>query len=160
MNSACPPLLADVTDRVTLSLTIRPVNQLGEIVPPRTKKNSPQLIPHMKHPIMVPSEAYREWERNGLRQLARDGVLKRDHLAKTWVYLGGQITVPVNCRALIYRDRLVGDAVGFYQAIGDFLEVAGIVQNDRLIQSWDGTRLLKDAARPRIELVLEEVRYV
>ena len=42
-------------------------------------------------------------------------------------------------------------------ALADALEEAGIVENDRLIVSWDGSRLLKDAATPRIEVMLEAV---
>jgi hypothetical protein len=63
----------------------------------------------------------------------------------------------VNCRAIFYRDAERGDAVGYYQALADALEEAGIVKNDRLIVSWDGSRLSKDAANPRIEVVLEGV---
>jgi len=65
------------------------------------------------------------------------------------------ITDEVNCRALFYRDALRGDAVGYYQALADALEEAGIVKNDRLIVSWDGSRLLKDADIPRIEVTLD-----
>lgn len=67
------------------------------------------------------------------------------------------VTAPVNCAALIYREALTGDAVGYYQALADALEEAGIVENDRLIVSWDGSRLLKDAANPRIEVTLTAV---
>lgn len=131
------------------------------IVPPRTKKNSPQLIPHMKHPIMVPSEAYREWERAARGTMVRLGVChkSKDEDGKPCVAwsLGTAIDYPVNCQALIYRDRLVGDAVGFYQALGDFLELVGIVKNDKWIVQWDGTRLMKDAKFPRIEVVLTQI---
>lgn len=61
---------------------------------------------------------------------------------------------PINCCALFYRTALVGDAVGYYQALADLLEKAGVVVNDKWITSWDGSKLLKDAARPRVELVL------
>ena len=47
-------------------------NRAGETVPPRTKKNSPQIVPHMKYAILVPSEAFREWARGckaALRQI-------------------------------------------------------------------------------------------
>lgn len=60
----------------------------------------------------------------------------------------------LNCCALFYRDRLTGDAVGYYQALADALEEAGIVENDRLIVSWNGSQLLKDAKNPRIEVSL------
>jgi hypothetical protein len=63
----------------------------------------------------------------------------------------------VNCEARIYRDRNTGDAVGYYQAIADTLEKIGIVENDRLIVAWDGTRLLKDAENPRVEVTLSAV---
>lgn len=67
------------------------------------------------------------------------------------------IDYPINCRALIYRHAAVGDAVGYYQAVGDLLELAGAVANDRWIVSWDGSRLLKDPGRPRVEIELQEV---
>ena len=68
------------------------------------------------------------------------------------------IDFAVNCRAWIYREALRGDAVGFYQAIGDALQHYSILDDDKRIVSWDGSRLLKDAERPRVEIVLTEVR--
>lgn len=138
-----------------IEFTVLAVKKDGTIVPPRTKKNSPQLIPHMKHPILVPSEAYREWERAARGELIRQGVCQK--LPGEDVLVWQQhpaIFTPTNCRALFYRDRLVGDANGFYQGLADFLEGAGIVANDKWLVSWDGSRLLKDAARPRIEVEL------
>ena len=68
------------------------------------------------------------------------------------------IAAAVNVRAFFYRQALVGDACGFYQALGDILQDAGIIVNDKQIASWDGTRLRKDAGRPRIEVWLEAVQ--
>lgn len=90
---------------------------------------------------MLPSAEYVKWEGAALR--AVKGMLYE------------AITCPVNCRATFYRDRLSGDAVGFYQALADFLQKAAFVVNDSQIVSWDGTRLAKDAAEPRVELILE-----
>lgn len=132
----------------SFQFTIVARKRTGEIVPPRTLKNSPQLIPHMKFPILVPSEAYREWE----RAAKRDGSVSFDGDKPE-----KPIAYPVNCRAIFYRDRNVGDAVGFYQGLGDFLQLVGIVENDRYIVQWDGTRLAKDVARPRIEVELTSV---
>lgn len=144
-----------------MKLTITAIRKDGSIVSPKTKKNHAQLIPHIKRPLLVPSEAYREWERAGIRSLLGEGLIKRvpgsDDKKAYRVHGREPIDYPVNCRALIYRDALRGDAVGFYQAIGDFLQLAGIVTNDRYIVSWDGTRLCKDSVRPRIELELERV---
>jgi hypothetical protein len=115
---------------------------------PRTKKNSAQLVRRgaVGRPLLLPSPYYQAWHRVALPQAK--SVRRR--------VLPGALAVPVNCCALIYRERNGGDAVGFYQAIADLLEDAGILVNDRLIVAWDGTRLLKDAERPRIEVLLTD----
>lgn len=141
----------------TVELTIVAINSDGEICPPRTKKNSPQIIPHMTHPILVPSEAYRAWERAAKRQLVQDAVCVKPGRVDSIRWAGEPITEPVNCEARFYRDALRGDAVGFYQGLADFLQEIGVVKNDSLIVSWNGSRLLKCAERPRIELVLTPI---
>jgi len=93
---------------------------------------------------IIPSAAYTQWENGCKRASAYDRRMQ-------------PITYEVNCAALIYRDKRVGDAVGYMQAIADCLEHLGIVENDRLIVSWDGTRLLKDADNPRVEVTLTAV---
>ena len=66
-------------------------------------------------------------------------------------------TVPVNVRALFFRHADVGDAVGFYQGLADTLLEGGIVANDSLIRSWDGSRLLVDKKDPRVIVTVEEL---
>ena len=107
---------------------------------PRTKKNS--RVAGRDGRVIFASRAWSRW-------LAGSVI--------SW-YEGARapITVPVNCRARFYRDANRGDAVGFYQGLADLLEKNGVVTNDRLIVSWDGSRLLKDAARPRVEVELTE----
>lgn len=61
---------------------------------------------------------------------------------------------PLNCAAIFYRDANRGDAVGYYQWLADALESAGVLSNDKWIVQWDGSRLAKDAKRPRIEVTL------
>ena len=159
--TVAPPKL-----RVELILVSK--NRAGETVPPRTKKNSPQIVPHMKYAILVPSEAYREWARGckaALRQVITNSSIHRTDkpLDETPIF---PISRLINCRAIFYRDRNVGDAVGYYQALGDVLQenVARkgeldlrVLADDRFIVSWDGSRLDKDATNPRVEVVLEEV---
>ncbi len=113
--------------------------------PPRTKKNHGKVIKRGRRKFHVPSDAYASWNKSAQTQLAivRAGV--HDLPFKR----------PVNCKALFWRHALVGDAVGFYQGLADALEEAGIVENDRLITQWDGSRMLKDARNPRIEVTLE-----
>ena len=113
---------------------------------PRTKKNSGRIVQIGGKPRLLPSAAWEKWAKTAIPR------------ARGVFLAAGQrepIAYPVNCRATFYRDALRGDAVGFYQALADVLEEAGVVQNDRWIVSWDGSRLEKDAKRPRVELVLE-----
>lgn len=108
---------------------------------PRTKKTSNRVLRFGTRNKIVPSEQHQRWHAAAMPQ-AKVGRC------------GPALTCEVNCRALFFRDALRGDAVGYYQALADLLEHAGIVENDRLIVSWDGSRLRKDAARPRIEVEL------
>lgn len=151
------------------------------IIPPRTKKNSPRMIPHLRFPKLLPSEAYVAW----LDGLARGAAALSAALKAEGVEL--PISDWVGIRAHVYRDRAVGDLTGFLDAIGDAIQVSqwqcsecrqkfdyeptvlthrhagrikfkksrdglGLILNDSQIRDWDGSRLLKDAARPRVEL--------
>lgn len=119
--------------------------------PPRTKKNHGRRIwrknkkTGKNQPYHVPSLAHDLWFEKASWQM-------RTILARAaW----RRLDVAVHVRALFYRKTNVGDQNGFTQALGDLLERAGVILNDRLIASWDGTRLLKDAKRPRIEVEIE-----
>lgn len=121
----------------------------GRQLPPRTKKNSGDILcPHqirgIKFHAIQPSPAYRKWE-SGCKRAA---LYDRTAPPITW---------DVNCEALIYRESRIGDAVGYYQAIADCLQTLGVVDDDKRIVSWDGTRMLKDAENPRVEIVLTAV---
>lgn len=114
---------------------------------PRTKKNSQRIVPRGKHHIPLPSEAWKTWAAALVPKL------------KAWMAQNRQqpIAHPVNCRALFYRDALRGDAVGFYQGLADLLQKAGVLVDDKYVTQWDGSRLLKDAARPRVEVTLTRI---
>lgn len=121
-------------------------------VPPRTKKNSSQASRTgqvcracglRKGPARVfPSKAFREYQAAVAAYVATKPIL---HL---------KLVAPVAMRALVYRDRASGDYFGFMQALGDVLQHCGIIENDRQIMHTDGSRLLKDAANPRVEITL------
>lgn len=165
------PLLRPEPLQIKLVLYSR--DQDGRLVPPRTKKNSPQIIPHMRHPILVPSEAYRAWHR-GAARLLRDQVPGlRESLVKLYGYDVLPIQFPVEMAAIFYRDKACGDLMGFIDGLADFLNddlrptsqkkadpdhPVKILDNDRWIYSLDGSRLSKDAERPRVELTLMEMR--
>lgn len=108
---------------------------------PRTKKTSNQLQRFGGRLKVVPSKAWMAW---------RDKV-KESGDVEPWMRLRDQ---PYNCYALFYRDANRGDAVGFYTALADLLEELEVVSNDRLIVSWDGSRLLVDVTQPRVEITL------
>lgn len=132
---------------------------------PRTKKNSSRVVTIPKKgarrcalcghrpgfPKLLPSEAHEDWFDEAMQQAP--GIVSE--LGRRGVEL--PLVALVNVRALFYRERDTGDACGFYQALGDWLQAAGILQDDRLIESWDGSRRLKDAADPRIEVWIEVV---
>lgn len=131
---------------------------------PRSKKNSPRVVnigPMCRtcgkrggFPKVLPSLAYEEWEAAALREC----MMIKPKLIAAGIEL--PILHPVGVEALIYRDRNVGDLSNFLEAIGDMLQAAGIIQDDKQIEDWDGSRRLKDAANPRVEIfisILEEI---
>jgi Holliday junction resolvase RusA-like endonuclease len=110
---------------------------------PRTKKCHQRILRFGRFNKVVPSTAWMAFRDIAVPQLRRQ-------------WQSPPIEVDVNCRATFYRDRAVGDAVGFYQSIADVLEEAGVVADDKHIVSWNGSRLDKDASRPRIEIELTQ----
>jgi hypothetical protein len=114
--------------------------------PPRTKKNSSRIVGTRRgNPRLLPSEAFAAW--NAVAQME----LAQVRMKETGLPFRG----PVNLRALFFRHADVGDAVGFYQSLADALQEGRIVENDRQVRQWDGSRLLKDAVNPRIILTVE-----
>lgn len=113
---------------------------------PRTKKNSGQIITTGSRPRLLPSDSWRVWCRSGLVQLRQLMSLHKI----------SPIDYPVNCKAIFYRERNVGDAANYYNGLADLLELSGLVDNDKYIISWDNSRLKKDALRPRVEFVLTQ----
>jgi Holliday junction resolvase RusA-like endonuclease len=114
------------------------VHRLTILGPPRTKKNYSRIVRAGRRFRLLPSAAHEGWARSAMAQLQG---WRRSPLADG-----------VAVKAFIYRERKTGDLINYLQALADALERAGVVQNDRQIMSWDGSRLDKDARRPRIEV--------
>lgn len=109
---------------------------------PRTKKNSQRIAKtSVGRPFILQSRASDAWSKAAIIQL-------RSQLARA------PIAVPVNLRALVYRDRAVGDLGNYLAGICDVLEAATVVVNDKWILGFDGSRLLIDRVRPRVEIEL------
>jgi len=116
---------------------------------PRTKKNSGRIVRAGKKHIILPSAAWCEWAEEAVHVLT---VQMRAFRREAFPILHD-----CNATALFYRDANRGDACGFYQGLADLLEKAGVVADDRLLVSWDGSRLLKDSAHPRVAVTLTPV---
>ncbi len=127
---------------------------------PRTKKTSPQIVQAMGRAVLVPSEAHKRW----FRVAMMSAPIIRTKLIDQGVPL--PLRNQVSISALFFRQTNTGDAVGYYQALGDYIQAprhkngkttrrgAGLINDDRQIRDWDGSRLLKDADNPRIEVTM------
>lgn len=114
--------------------------------PPVTKKNSMQMARNKRTGAVFPvqSKPQKAWAEKAVWQIrAQSG--------------GSVYACPVNMAAIVYRAKAVGDLLNYLAAVSDALEAAGVVTNDRLIVSLDGSRMLKDADRPRVEVELTVV---
>jgi Holliday junction resolvase RusA-like endonuclease len=122
-----PPFAVRNGDRLELTL----------LFPPRSKKN------HTEH-YAQQSLGYRKF---------RNAVVK--HLKSLKADLG--LPLPeqrYNCAARFYTDNDRSDTVGLMQGLADALENAGVIANDRLIVTWDGSDQTLDKANARVELTL------
>lgn len=136
---------------------------------PRTKKTHNRIFRFGKdreHTRVAPSEQFEDYLSSCLMQ----GLVIRGALEAAGIVL--PIFEAVSVRALFYRQRNDGDATGYYSALGDIIQAPtmrvdkktgriktarkgiGIINDDRLIHDWDGSRLLKDAKCPRVEVEL------
>ena len=58
-------------------------------------------------------------------------------------------------------NRSKPDLINLEEATADILEVAGVVENDRNIVSWDGSRIMGiDRDNPRVEIEIQEAQDV
>ena len=109
----------------------------------RTKKNSLRSIslPNSTR-LVLPSKAYCEWckEATTAVMLARLGDLKLDF--------------NMNFAAVFYMPLDNCDLTGLKDGLADFAQSAGLITNDKLIRTWDGSRVVIDKVNPRVEVVI------
>ncbi len=110
---------------------------------PRTKGNSPVPVWNKRRLIILPSRPCRRWLKAALEQVP---------FLRQASGLKGMIVVPVRVAAVFYRDRAAGDLDNYEKGLGDFLQRARLLSNDKHIASWDGSRLDIDRVRPRVEI--------
>lgn len=112
-------------------------------LPPVTKKNSQRIIRVSGRPKIIPSEKYRQYEKDCMP------FLKALH-----------ISTPVNVKALYYMPtRRRVDLCNLHEALCDVLVKYGVIEDDNsaIVASMDGSRVLYDKHNPRTEITIEEV---
>src|SRR5258708_21268222 len=104
---------------------------------PRTKKNHGRRKYSFvkQRTLNVPSQAFEDWALGACRSLP----LIRAAAKFEGIEL--PIADKVNCAAIFFREAAAGDAVGYYQAVADWMQAAGILRDAEQIVSWDGSRL-------------------
>ena len=114
---------------------------------PRTKKNSQQIFINHKtgKPFITTSPAYKDYLAAAAWQLCPCPPATIDR--------------PVNVKCLYYMaTRRKVDLTNLLEATDDILVGAHILADDNssIVVSHDGSRVLYDKARPRVEIEIEE----
>ena len=109
---------------------------------PTTKKNHSRVVYAGKYPKVLPSKAYSDYEHLALQQL---------QFYRKRFYVGGP--VHVRCRYYMPDKRSWPDLVGLLQATSDILTKTKIIDDDKWIVHYDGSRIVGvDKAEPRAEI--------
>lgn len=91
---------------------------------------------------LIPSSAYQKWEKQA-----------REELKIQW--RRPPIATRLHIRAIAYIKGPMPDLSGVLESVGDCCE--GILfENDKLISSWDGSRVYRDKDNPRTELEISK----
>jgi Holliday junction resolvase RusA-like endonuclease len=114
---------------------------------PVSKKNSMQLARIRGRYFPVPSKSYRRWTALSKPQIA----------AQVRGVSGLPIDYPVRLRVLAYRHtKRKIDLSNIYAAVEDMLQKYGVLKDDALVESHDGSRKFlgvpEDEARVEIEI--------
>lgn len=113
-------------------------------IPPRTKKNSQQIITVKGRPLIIPSKVYKDYEK-------QCGA----YLVNVEPFLS-----PCNVKCLYYMPthRRV-DLVNLEEATLDILVRYGVLMDDNanVVVSMDGSRVLYDKDNARTEIEITEV---
>lgn len=110
---------------------------------PRTKKNHQQVVMRGKKPIIVQSDAYRQYE--GIALLA---LWQLPHPREP-------IKEPVNVKCVYYMpDRRRVDLLNLLAATMDILVKGKVLEDDNsaIVVSHDGSRVRVDKHNPRVEI--------
>lgn len=113
---------------------------------PRTKKNSMQIIRVAGRPRLVPSKAYRDYQRDCEKQITGDMKQKIAYRANV-------------CCTYYMPTRRKVDLCNLIEATTDILVHAGVLEDDNaaIVAGHDGSRVDYDKKNPRAEIEIEEL---
>ena len=134
---------------IKLTLTGRPITKKNSQIPIRTKSGKF---------FIIQSKQYREYEKNCLIQIKEQFPWQ----ISTALHPGIPVTGKVSLKALYYMpDRRLPDLLNLLQATANIVEKAGVIENDKDIVSFDGSRIMGvDKENPRVEIYIEEMMEV
>ena len=111
---------------------------------PRTKKNSSRIALINNRHVLLPSKAYKAYEKVAIIQLARVQAVH------------GPISVM--CRYFLQNRAHWPDLVGLLQATSDILQAAGVIDDDKYIVNYDGSMIAGlDKNNPRVEIIIHQI---
>lgn len=111
---------------------------------PRTKKNSSRIALINNRHVLLPSKAYKAYEKVALMQLARVQAVRGP--------------VSVLCRYYLQDRKSWPDLVGLLQATSDILQAAGVIDDDKYIVNYDGSMIVGlDKDNPRVEIIIHQI---
>lgn len=114
-------------------------------IPPRTKKNSQQIITVKGRPIIIPSKLYKQYEKDCLPFVPKLKV---------------PINYSINLKCIYYMPtkRRV-DLNNLLEATTDMLVYYGVLEDDNsnIVYSHDGSRVYIDKDNPRTEIYIERI---
>lgn len=113
-------------------------------LPPRTKKNSQQIIMLGCRPMIIPSKLYKQYEKDCAAFMPQIETIDK----------------PVNVQAVYYMPtRRRVDLCNLHEALCDVLVHHGVVidDNSKIIATMDGSRVEYDKENPRTEVIISEV---
>ena len=125
------------------------MNKLNLTIPDRciTKKNSQQIVRAKNgHYYLIPKKRYKEYERSALWSIAQQ---------LEWNFETIRAKVAVCALYWLPSKRGWPDLIGLEESTADILQEAGVIENDKNIVNWDGSRIAGiDSNNPRTEITV------
>lgn len=111
---------------------------------PRTKKNNSRIALINNKRVLLPSKAFKEYEKVALMQLGRVQAVHGPIAVRCCYYLQNRAHWP--------------DLVGLLQATSDILQAAGVIDDDKYIVNYDGSEIAGlDKDNPRAEITITPI---